>query len=327
MVRVKDGRFGIYVNWKKVNAKLPTEYADSPETLPLEEAWALIEEKAESIKPDRKSKKSSQVELPPAPKRPLSAYLHFCAEKRPKLAEKGKSLGEISKELSGLWAETVDRSAYEEMAAAGKVEYEEQKREWQKKCQELLDKSSGGKKRSAGSKVKGASSPKRPKSAYLFFCADKRPEVSKRVKLLGDISKELARLWAETAETEGERQKYQDMAAADKKRYEKELAEIGLVNGKTATVNGKAATSKKRPTTSKKQSGPKKTSTRAPSAYMLFCSENRKHIVDDKGEKLPFGETTKKLAQQWKDADEETKAYFQNQADEGKKKLMQSTAS
>ena len=340
MVLVKDGRFGVYINWNKINAKLPAEYADNPETLPLEEAWALIEEKADNAKPGRKSKKSAQVELPPAPKRPLSAYLHFCAEKRPEVAEKATSLGEISKELSRLWAETSDRSPYEDMAAAGKAEYEEQKREWQKKCQELLEKSSSastkkrnGRKENAGARINGASSPKRPKSAYLFFCMEKRPEVSKaRVKSIGDISKELARLWAETAENEEGRKKYQDMAAADKKRYEQELMKLGLVNGKETTVNGKVATprskaTKKRPATSKKQSGSKKTSTRAPSAYMLFCSENRNNIVDDQGEKLPFGATAKKLAAMWRLADKETKAHFQNQADEEKKKLLQSTTS
>jgi len=335
MVLVKDGRFGVYINWKKVNAKLPVEYAENPETLPLEEAWSLIVEKGASGKSGSKSKKSasSQVELPPAPKRPKSAYLHFCAEKRPEVAENVKSLGDISKELSRLWADTSDRQPYEDLAAAGKAEYEAKKLEWQKKCQELLDKASSSsmkklnvRKKTTSPGVNEASAPKRPKSAYLFFCAKKRPEVSKKVKSLGDISKELARMWAETAENEKERKKYQDMADADKRRYEEELMQSGKVNGKSPTQTSKVPkkqTATKKQTTTKKQSATKKSSTRAPSAYMLFCSEKRKTIVDDQGEKLSFGETTKRLAQMWKECDEETRTRFQNQAAE-EKKLLQS---
>lgn len=327
MVKVKDGRFGAYVNWKKVNAKLPAEYVNDPSSLPLDEAWNLIVEKGGSGKAGNKSKKKgkSQVELPPAPKRPKSAYLHFCAEKRPDVAEKAKSLGEVSKELARLWAETKDRQPYEDLAAAGKAEYEEKKLEWQKKCQELLDKSSSstakkqsGSKKAATARTNGSPAPKRPMSCYLFFCADKRAEVSKKVKSLGDISKELARLWAETADDVEVRQKYQDMADADKKRYEEEMIQFNGVeeNGKVAPKrNGKAAPKNK----SAKKPSQKKASTRAPSAYMLFCGEFRKTIVDEQGEKLPFGETAKRLAKMWKECDDETRARFQEQAADAKK--------
>ena len=30
MVTVKSGRFGAYINWNRVNAKLPSEYVDDP---------------------------------------------------------------------------------------------------------------------------------------------------------------------------------------------------------------------------------------------------------------------------------------------------------
>lgn len=324
MVKVKDGRYGVYINWRKVNAKLPVEYADNPETLPLEEAWSLIQEKSASGGGRTKQKSTSEVELPPAPKRPKSAYLYFCAEKRPQVAETVKSLGDVSKELARLWAETTDRRPYEEMAAAGKQEYEQLKVEWQKECQELLTKSSSSstKKRNGVKKQTTLSpGPKRPKSAYLFFCADKRPEVSKTAKSLGDISKELARLWAETEDNPEERQKYQDLADEDKKRYEQEVLQVS--NNKVNNVNGKVASSKRK-SSIKKQSS-KKTSNRAPSAYMLFCSEYRKTIVDDQGNKLPFGETTKRLAQMWKECDAETKTRFQEQAAEEKTKLLQSS--
>jgi hypothetical protein len=149
-VQVKEGRFGTYLNWKRVNAKLPNEYADNPESMPLEEAWDLLQPKAVSSggagtstsKSGRSKKKSTNVELPPAPKRPLSAYLLFCAEKRPEVSQKIKALGDISKELARLWADTSNRSKYEELAAKEKESYEQAKRDWQVKCQAILDKSS-----------------------------------------------------------------------------------------------------------------------------------------------------------------------------------------
>lgn len=312
MVQVKDGRFGVYINWKKVNAKLPVEYAENPEKMPLEEAWSLILEKGG--KP--KTAKTPQVELPPAPKRPKSAYLHFCAEKRPEVAEKAQSLGEVSNKLARLWADISDRQSYEDLAAEEKAHYEEKKCIWQKECQAILDKSST---RSSKQSTK-KQAPKRPKSAYLFFCADKRPQVS--ATSLGDASKELARLWAESVGHE-ERKKYQELAAADKKRYEKEILQYnGKVNGiaapKKVVVNKTAV--RKKPASAK--ATPNKT--RAPSAYMLFCSENRKAIVDNDGEKLPFGETTKRLAQLWKECDEDTRRRFEDQAAREKQVMMES---
>jgi hypothetical protein len=46
MVTVKDGPYGSYINWKKVNMKLPAEYLGKPSEFPLEEAWSLVQEKA-----------------------------------------------------------------------------------------------------------------------------------------------------------------------------------------------------------------------------------------------------------------------------------------
>ena len=39
---------------------------------------------------------------------------------------------------------------------------------------------------------------KRPPSAYLLFCAEHRPEVQKTTKKLGEVTKQLAALWAES---------------------------------------------------------------------------------------------------------------------------------
>lgn len=332
-VTVKKGRFGDYLNWKKVNAKLPTEYMDNPEEMPLEEAWMLIQEKEKST-PSKGLKKKVQSNLPPAPKRAKTSYLHFCAEHRPKVAETTKSLGEVSKKLAELWAATSDneRRRFEDMAAAGKEEYNQKKVAWKEECKKLGAKNG---KASKGNAAPGG--PKRPKSAYLYFCDARRPEVSKTETKLGDISKKLAQLWAETTD----RSEYAALADNDKARYEAEkiqyakdpksfetiassTARAGVKGVRKSATRPIKTVSVKRKGKAKKAKGVTK-SKRALSAYMLFCRETRNEIVDDNGEKLPLGETTKRLALRWKECDSETRAKFDAMAAEEKEKLLVSS--
>lgn len=125
-VRVMNGRFGMYINWKKINAKLPPEYVDNPSGLSMDEAWELIQKKSSTSTPKKESatKKKSAVLKPAAPKRSKSAYLYFCQEKRPEIAKTFKSLGEVSKELGRLWKEisAEERKVYDELAVAGKAD-------------------------------------------------------------------------------------------------------------------------------------------------------------------------------------------------------------
>ena len=332
VIRVKDGRFGMYLNWQKVNAKLPAEFYDNPSELPLEVAWTLIQEKAGSSsgkKTKNASKKGSKSAdgpiLPPPPKRPKSAYLFFCAEKRPEVSKKVKSLGDISKELARLWADTAegnDRAPYEKLASEEKADYEKKREVWKDECDRLIadykvqaKKGSKLLKKSSrkGTKTKVTSKtsdlPKRPLSAYLYFCADKRPEVAKKSDSLGEVTKELARKWREIGKNGGEEmEKYENLAKADKMRYEKEME---IFN--SSSSNKKSITS----------SEVKKSQKRAPSAYMLFCSENRKNIRDEHGEKKSFVETTKELAKMWKECDTETRKLFEAKAAEAKAKISQ----
>ena len=63
---------------------------------------------------------------------------------------------------------------------------------------------------------------KKPKSAYLFFCDDKRASIQKNNpgKKMGDVSKVLGQLWGSISDEE--RKKYQDQHDKDKDRYEEE---------------------------------------------------------------------------------------------------------
>ena len=316
-VVVKAGRFGMYINWKKVNAKIPTEYMEDPSTLPLDEAWSLIEEKAKSMGLVAGKKKEPTVELPPGPKRPLSAYLHFCAAKRPEVMQKVSSLGDTSKELARMWAETSEheRQPFLALAEASKREYELKKAEWTKESQDILQKAASTSSANGSKKIslsEAGSTIKKPKSSYLLFCSSRRAEVSEKFDRLGDISKELARMWSELAPEE--RKVYEERALDDKNRYKEETA---ATQGRTLPEpKSKVGESKKSlPEPQFKAVASKK---RGPSAYMLFCADNRNAIVDETGKKLPLGETTKRLAKMWKECDEEVRNKYVIQAEQEK---------
>jgi phage host-nuclease inhibitor protein Gam len=340
-VTVKSGRFGTYINWKKVNAKMPQEYADDPSTLPLEVAWSLIEEKGGNSASGKgaktKSGKKGEAGLPPAPKRPPSGYLHFCSAKRPDVAAEVKSLGQISKELARLWAEASDedRAPFMALAKASKDEYDEEKAKWEAACHELVK----SRKITSPKRVKGsraterittrssgaassslsaaaAASPKRPKSAYLYFCAKHRPLVAQESMKLGDISKELARLWSEVSDAD--RAMYEEQATADKLRYQTEKMLGSPVDSLSPVVHkgrSEGTTTRPKKVVSAKSTG------RGPSAYMLFCAEYRHTMVDQNGIKLSFGDTTKRLAQMWRECGEEERARFAAEAERQKELL------
>jgi pyruvate formate-lyase activating enzyme-like uncharacterized protein len=265
--------------------------------------------------PSKTGHSKAKASLVDAPKRPRSAYIYFCSAKRGEASEKAETLGEISKEIARMWAETEDRGEYQALAEADKTRYEQEK---------MIHEGKGGT-TMAKSKANLIDAPKRPRSAYIYFCSAKRGEASEKAETLGEISKEIARMWAET-EDRGE---YQALAEADKTRYEQEKmvhegkggTTMVSSNGKQK-VTAKSSGSKTRIGSSVNTPSSLPKTPRAPSAYMLFCREYRPTMIDQNGQKLPLGETTKRLANLWKECDEDRRAKFQRQAAEEKEQLL-----
>ena len=109
-----------------------------------QKAVSSIESKNRSIsKPSspRKDIQNGLVELPPAPKRPLSAYFHFAAEMRPLVKSKASTVGEVSKLIGKMWEDTEDKTKWGELAEVGKKKYEEDRKKWKDECNRLLAKS------------------------------------------------------------------------------------------------------------------------------------------------------------------------------------------
>jgi hypothetical protein len=114
-------------------------------------------------------------------------------------------------------------------------------------------------------------------------------------------------MWRETTN----RAKYEELSAADKARYEEEKGQIRKIN-LSKRSNNSAKDNKESGETFFK---------RKPSAYTLFCKEFRANVVDEAGNRLPLGETTKRLASMWKSCDAKTKAKFEKLALEEKERV------
>ena len=134
---------------------------------------------------------------------------------------------------------------------------------------------------------------------------------------LDDVSKQLARLWAETAENGVEaRRRYQELAAADTESHEKESGEAGgavrsngvAVGKKPGATRGKRGRAKK---AAKRAKGP-----RALSGYMVFCQVKRMQ------KSMALGKTTKILADNCKYC---YQSKYHEQAAEKMEKLLDSS--
>ncbi|KAL0210935.1 hypothetical protein P9112_009233 [Eukaryota sp. TZLM1-RC] len=151
---------------------------------------------------------------------------------------------------------------------------------------------------------KATNGPKRAKSAYLYFQADKREEVKREMPELkaSQMMQELAKRWKTT--TSEEREPYERLAAEDKQRYQKEKEEFGPIEprkrGSRAVVEPKAK--------------------RAPSAYNLFLKEKRAQVVEENPD-MPNKDVMTEVGRMWKEASAEEKAEYNQKAKEAKENM------
>jgi hypothetical protein len=148
------------------------------------------------------------------PKRAKSPYLFFCDENRTKVRDElgdNTKATDITRELGARWQKlTKDSkaSAKKQLKKYEKLAEEDGKRYKNEKAEYLLTKN-----------IKKG--PKRAKSAYLFFCEDKRPEVLASMpdkSKVTDVTKKLGELWR-VESSKGKISKYEELAKADKARY------------------------------------------------------------------------------------------------------------
>jgi hypothetical protein len=212
-------------------------------------------------KSEAKPKSEAKLKDENAPKRPKSAYMFFAEKKRLKIREEQPELKmtEVAKVLGERWKEASPESKakYGKKADKDKERYNEEMKSYIRPSDDVLmeqkinqkksrksggeekvkksdDKKSGDKKTRA-KKPEGA--PKGAKSAYMFFCGDKRDEVKQAFPDFkgGEITKELARMWKEDYSTDVDREDYVKQADEDKERYAQEKAVWDEVNAQKAS--------------------------------------------------------------------------------------------
>ncbi len=127
-------------------------------------------------------------------------------------------------------------------------------------------------------KEKDENAPKKNLSAYLLFSNDERPRAKEEGVEGKNMMSELAARWGKC--TEKEKKKYEDMAAKDKERYERECEEAGITKGKSKSK------------TEAKDKGARKSTTKK-------TQKDEKSKKDDKKKK-----TTKKEESEDEDDDE-----------------------
>jgi hypothetical protein len=265
----------------------------------------------------KKSSKKKSDKDPNAPKRNKTAYIYFCSDKR---AEAKSELGdeakatEVTALLGKMWKELKeddDRSdeleKYNKLAADDKARYENENKDYVSVFGENQTKTSSKKKSD-----KDPNATKRGKTAYIYFCSDKRAEAKSE---LGDDAKAtevtalLGKMWKDLKEDEDrsvELEKYTKMAADDKARYENETKKV------VDTTDDEEDKPVKQVGKSKKvvdDTKPAKSKT----GYTYFCQSNRESVKDDNPE-MKATEVTKELARMWKELSDEDKQEWSDSA-------------
>ena len=174
-------------------------------------------------KKSKKSKKSSS-----GPKKPLSAYIYFCKENRPKVKEENpdSDAKEITCILAKEWNKIKNDSKkcgkYIKLANDDKERYNKEKENFDSNAVNDSEKKAKAKKSSDKLTIKKA------RTSYILYCSDMRKVVKEENPELGakEIVSKIGEQWREEKENNTSvYKKYVKMAELDKERYEKEKNE------------------------------------------------------------------------------------------------------
>ncbi|KAL4159894.1 hypothetical protein PRNP1_000467 [Phytophthora ramorum] len=158
-------------------------------------------------------------------------------------------------------------------------------------------------------KKKDKNAPKRALSAFMFFSNDIRDTVKREMPELQflEISSEIGRRWKQI--TDEDRKPYDELAAADKRRYQEEKEDY-VPDPSFAAAKG----SRKK----KDPNAPK----RALSAYFFFCNEIRQEVRDENPNKK-ITEIATLLAERWRALPDKKRVKYQKMNEEAKIKYQQ----
>jgi len=275
---------------------------------------------------------------PNAPKRAKSTYNIFCEENRPNVKENNPEMAqsEIMSELGRLWKEMDPNDDESErlkgLAVEDKERYIKAMETYVRPPENELPvpRKRGG---SGGSKSKKIG-PAKATSAYMFFRKERVTELGDAGMSSKDIADEVIAAWNELKEDEDQLAVYNEMAAEDKARYEKEKADWDAKKGTQSQSDGDNSgddhpvkePATKRPVKSTdpvKGKAPRKqvstnsvtsaTGMKHPAGhntgYIAFCKANRGKMKEQKPG-LAGKELTVQLQKAWKKLSVETQANW-----------------
>ena len=142
-------------------------------------------------------------------------------------------------------------------------------------------------------KLKDKNLPKRPQSAYIFFCKLYRPTLIKNNPNLQtkDVMRELGSVWKEL--TPQEKTKFEKLRDEDKTRYENEMT----------TYSGTTAVTVKEPK-------PRKSSN-----YNNFCKRMRTQVANDNPD-FKTQDVTRELGRLWKEMSDDEKDNYSDKSEQ-----------
>lgn len=207
----------------------------------LTELWMEKQPDIEKMSKTKKTTGKTSGKDPNKPKRGRSAYIYFCTENRAEIKENmdgEPTPAEVMREMGRCWREIKDSTEeedvekhqkYTEMASKDKERYLNEMESYVPLDENEVEALNNNKKKKS-SKKKNDDKPKKARSAYIFFCVEKRAEIKEENPdaTPQDITKIIGELWNEyknEAEYASELEKFNEMNRQDKLRYEKELAE------------------------------------------------------------------------------------------------------
>lgn len=200
--------------------------------------------------------------------------------------------------------------AFLNQAADAEAETDDINTQWQseenrKAINDLLKKFAPKAKRTSSDKLKDPNKPKRGRTAYILFCADERP-VAKSALDDGapptEVTTELGRRWKQLKEStkpadKKRYKKYEDASAADKKRYDDEMADYVPPSDEELELLATNKPKRGRKSTKKKTTEEGKPK-RGRSAYIFYCQDYRPVVKQEMGD-AKATEVTTELGSRW----------------------------
>lgn len=299
--------------WGKLSNTLSEVLASTLDKATVDSVMTAWESKKKEVSRlvDTTPKKKSD---PNAPKRPNTSYIFFCNDQRERVKAKNPTLSatELMKKISEEWkvVSDKDKKKYEELAKKDKERYENQRKSYTPPPE---TETKARKQKSDG--------PKRPLTAYMYFCQAERDNVKKAHPSMSgkEITTELGARWK--ALPDSQKSPYEAKQVADKERYEtekgvkgkpkKDVREPKKESKKTEAKKEvkKTETKKQVKKTEKKESG------KTP-GFEFFFKEQSKELRTE-NPKLTDRQVSLEVSKRWKALPANEKEAYENEAKMG----------